>query len=226
MIQDTICSEDSKIKLYCPEEASIELRKYITQLHNTNSLHDLSAIIDSTYIMNPISPKYNAQRILINKQLMLVETVSADHTIPTVVYGFSCIRDKLDPKYSGLSGKELGALRKEGICITSELIEKKFCYVLDTSIKILSDSPFLLEYPIIIIECTFLFDEELPLANLKKHIHWQELKPYIISNPKSLFILTHFSMRYKDIEIDSFFKNVIDKESITNIHVWLTDPKN
>jgi len=92
MIQDTIpLTDDDKIKLFCPEEATNEMRNYIMQLHNTNSLKDTKDVIKSYYIMNPVSAIYNKQRLTINKQLMLLETVSADHTIPTVVYGFSLI---------------------------------------------------------------------------------------------------------------------------------------
>jgi len=81
-----------------------------------------------------------------------------------------------------------------------------------------------LEYPIVIIECTFLYDDELPLASQKKHIHWLELKPYIVKNPSTLFILTHFSLRYKDSDINIFFNDIKKKESINNIFPWLTDP--
>lgn len=223
MIQD-VPGEESKINLYCPEEAKGELRNYIMQLHNTNSLQDTSSMTDSYYNMKPLSSQRATQRVILNKQPMMLDTVGADHSVPTVVYGFSMVKDKLDPKYASLSGKEIGVLRKQKIPVTVEVIEKKFCYVLDTSIKVLEESPFLLEYPIIIIECTFLFDDELPLASQKKHIHWLELKPYILKNPNSLFILTHFSMRYKDREIREFFDEIQKKESIANIHPWMTDP--
>lgn len=224
MIQDTIpITDDNKIKLFCPEEATTELKNYIMQLHNTNSLKDTRDTTNSYYIMNPVSAIYNKQRLTINKQLMLLETVAADHTIPTIVYGFSVIKNKLDPQYTSLSGKNIAELKKQNISVTIEVIEKKFCYVLDTSITILETNPFLLEYPIVIIECTFLYDDELPMASQKKHIHWLELKPYIIKNPSTLFILTHFSLRYKDSDINKFFNDIKEKESINNIHPWLTD---
>jgi len=105
-----------------------------------------------------------------------------------------------------------------------EVIEKKFCYVLDTSIKVLVDNPFLLEYPVMIIECTFLLDDEIAHAVNKKHVHWLQLKPYVINNPNVLFILTHFSFKYRDSEIREFFDNVKKIDNIKNIHPWLTDP--
>jgi len=212
-----------KVQVVCPEEAVTFLQNYISQLHTTNNLQDMSNIIDNAYTMVPVSQKYTAQRLVLNKQNMLLETVAADHRIPTVVYGFSTIKDKLDAKYATLSGNELKALKKDGVTITTEIIEKKFCYVLDTSIKIFEKSPFLLEYPVIIVECTFFMEDELLQASQRKHIHWLELKPYVISNPKSLFILTHFTQRWKDSEIRDFFNQIKEKENINNIHPWLPD---
>lgn len=223
MIQD-VENENVKINLYCPEEAKVELRNYIMQLHNTNSLTDTSAVTDSYYNMFPIPNVRSKRRTTINKQVMEIDTVGADHSVPTVVYGFSLVKDKLDPKYSSLSGKEIGALRKQGVPITIETVEKKLSYVLDTSIQIFKDNPFLLDYPIVIVECTFIYDDELALASQKKHIHWLELKPYVVANPKTLFILTHFSLRYRDHLVRDFFDDVAHKEGITNIHPWLTDP--
>jgi ribonuclease Z len=216
-------SDDKKVSIYCPEEATISLRQYIMQLFNTSTLSDTSQTTDSFYNLNKISSTYNQFRLIVNKQPLLIETVGADHSIPTVVYGFSTIKDKLDPKYLGISGKELGQLKKQGTQITVEQIDKKFCYVLDTSIKIFETSAFLLEYPVIIVECTFIYDDEIEHANEKKHIHWKQLLPYVETNKNSLFILTHFSLRYKDSEIKTFFDDVKQTLNIQNIHPWLTD---
>lgn len=222
MIQE-ISEEDSKITVYCPEEAKEYVRQYIMQLHNTNSLTDTSANTDSYYNLAPVSPIRTKKRVVLNKQSMELETVAADHNIPTVVYGFSLIKDKLNPAFASLSGKEIAQLKKSGTKVTVEVIEKKFSYVLDTSIKILEDSPFLLEYPVVIIECTFLFDDDIETAKTKMHIHWKELKPYVIQNPNVFFILTHFSLRYRDQEIRSFFENIDKTEGIKNVYPWLTD---
>ena len=222
MIQD-VSDDSSKISIYCPVEASKELRNYIMQLHNTNTLTDTSQSTDSYYNMIGVSSSYNSFRLILNNQPILVEIVGADHSIPTVVYGFSVIKDKLNPMYQGISGKELGQLKKQGTLITIEHIEKKFCYVLDTSILIFEQSPFLLEYPVIIVECTFIYDDELEHANQKKHIHWKQLLPYIQAHKEILFILTHFSLRYKDSEIKTFFDDVKQTLNIQNIHPWLTD---
>lgn len=219
-----ISNVESKMTLYCPAEAEIELRKYIMQLHNTNSLKDTSSVSASYYNMVPINQEHAIRRININKQLMEIETIGADHSVPTVIYGFSVVKDKLDPKYVSLSGKEIAQLKKVGEKVTIEVVDKKFSYVLDTSIKTVEENPQFLKYPVVIIECSLLMDDEYDLAEKKKHIHWLQLKPFIESNPDTLFVLTHFSMRYKDQEIKDFFDLVKMNNNITNIHIWLTDP--
>jgi ribonuclease Z len=95
-----------------------------------------------------------------------------------------------------------------------------FCYICDTSIAILSTYPQIFNYPIIIIECTFLYPDERENAVATKHIHWEELLPYVIQYSNIIFVLIHFSLRYKDAEILEFFNIQKDIHNISNIKVW------
>lgn len=227
LIQDIDIKDDNnKISIYCPSEAIERIKNYIIAFHELNSLVDydkLGVKLEDFYKFVPISPIYSTQCLVVNKQQIVLETVGAYHGIPTVVYGFSVIKNKLDPKYIGLSGKELAQLKVNGINVSQVVTEKKFCYVLDTSIKIFEEHKFLLEYPVIIVECTFFTDDEIEQANKRKHIHWLQLKPYVVQNPNALFILVHFSERHKENEIKIFFDNIKNVDGITNIHPWLTE---
>lgn len=227
LIQDIdVNDENSKISIYCPEEAIKYITEYIIKFHETNSVAEYDKFdvkMEKFYNFIPVTNERTTQRFIRNKQIMELETVGADHSIPTVVYGFSIVKKKLNPTYNGLPGKEIALLRKTGAEVNIEVTEKKFCYILDTSIKIFETSPFLLEYPVVIVECTFLYDDELEQAIKKKHIHWNQLKPHVVSNPNVFFILVHFSQRYCDSEINIFFNKVKDNDNIANIHPWLTD---
>ena len=119
-------------------------------------------------------------------------------------------------EYIGLSGKQIVELKTNGIEITEQIIEKKFAYVCDTSIKVFDMNPSIIEYPVIFIECTFLMPGEIDLAKEKKHVHWSQLKPIVVANSQTHFVLFHFSQRYKDDEIAEFF----EKENIKNIFWW------
>ena len=121
-----------------------------------------------------------------------------------------------------MTNLEIRNLKMSKVEITNEITEKKFAYICDTKINILEIHPEILDFPIIIIECTFLYDDDLEVSKEKKHIHWQELKPYILENHDKLFILIHFSQRYKDEDILKFFSEEQSRnENLKNIKPWI-----
>mmetsp|Transcript_5778 Transcript_5778/g.5972 ORF Transcript_5778/g.5972 Transcript_5778/m.5972 type:complete len:369 (-) Transcript_5778:56-1162(-) len=220
------------LQLYAPKQAEIYLRKYISCLFEVNSLQaEYEEICKEWYQYNGYDT-YSIFRTIINKSQFEIEVILCDHSIPTISYGFSLIKQKLKPEYSGLSTKEIGKLRKSGVEITHEVIEKKFTFICDTSIAVMTTYPQILSYPIIIIECTFLYPEEIPNAIQTKHIHWNDIEPYIINNPNTIFVLIHFSLRYKEEEIIEFFRETKRKarnenkggeKVYENIKVWAGD---
>jgi len=150
-----------------------------------------------------------------------VTTFDCDHSVPTVSYAFNAIKNKLKDEYRGLPGNEIGKLRKENVKVTYEVSEPQFVYVCDTTTKVLEDNPFILDYPIVIIECTFLEPDHKDQADVTKHIHWNDLKPYVMKHKDIIFMLIHFSLRYKDEDIDAFFKKEMEENNIHNLKVWV-----
>ena len=225
------------VMIHCPEKAIQCVENYILALFDANCLNnpdENKSDGDKLNVDNklerkekiklnivPVCSERTTRRIQANNQKLELDTVCADHSVDTVVYGFSVVKNKLNPMYDGMSGQKIKELKDTGVAVTIEIIEKKFCFVLDTSSIILEMSPFLLEYPVVIIECTFLYDDEVVTATKKKHIHWQQLKPYVIMHPKTQFILTHFSQKYKNNDVKKFFDNVKECENIINVIPWL-----
>lgn len=147
----------------------------------------------------------------------LLEIIACDHSVPCVGYGLSEKRKKLKSEYTGLTSKEIGALRKEGKEVTVETDMPFFLFLGDTSSRILQD-PLLEQYPVIMIECTFLLPEEQKQADETKHMHWSELKPYVTAHPHITFILYHFSQRYTSKQISEHF----EAQNIKNIIPWIS----
>jgi ribonuclease Z len=226
LIRDTEVKGYETIPIYAPIETKEFLHNYIQSLFSLNSLQDVSEDVRKSYDFIGVTQERTISRLKMNGNEIELETVGADHPVPTTVYGFSLIKKKLDDKFKGLSGKEIATLRKKGTEVMKELVEKKFAYILDTSIEIFKNSPFLLSYPCIVIECTFLLPDELENSIRTKHIHWQQLKPYIIDHPEIEFILVHFSLRYKDTEIKEFFDKELQELQIKNVRPWLSDLDN
>jgi ribonuclease Z len=146
-----------------------------------------------------------------------VQVFKCHHAVECVGYAFSETRSKLKAEYNGMSGKEIGALRRQGIVVTEETTCGRFAYCGDTSIRVFESSPWLLElYPIIIVECTFLTAELEGVDLLERcerdgHICWTQLKDVVVAHPQTTFALIHFSLRYKVSDIHEFFERIADQ---------------
>jgi len=208
--------------IYCPKKASGKIKKYISSMFEANAICD-DIPVDEWFNLFEIDDDNKNLDVKANKQNLQVEIIKCNHRIPTVSYGFALKKKKLNPKYSNLTGREIGALRKKGTDVSIEVIDKIFCYICDTTIKVLDDNPFILDYKTVFIECTFIYDGEEEKAINKSHIHWQQLKPYVLNNPDINFMLFHFSLKYKDEEIKEFMEKEFKKDNINNIELWLSD---
>jgi ribonuclease Z len=146
------------------------------------------------------------------KQNYNVRVFSCFHQITCVGYAFSEIRKKLKQEFKDKSGKELGALRKQGIEVSEDYHFNMFAYVGDTTTQVFEVHPWLFNYPVIITECTFLTLDEIERAEKTGHTHWHHLLPIILAHPEVTFILIHFSLRYSDVEVMDFFKNLATRD--------------
>ena len=90
----------------------------------------------------------------------------------------------------------------------------------DTRPSVFKRNPWVLDYPVVITECTFLNEEDIALAHEAGHTHWTALKPFIEANPDTTFVLIHFSLRHSDSQVLEFF-NVQNKDGrYNNIIPW------
>jgi len=138
------------------------------------------------------------------KDKWLVEPIKCSHGIESIGFGFSVEKFKLKEEYSSLIGYELKKLKDQGIEITYKKIEPIFLFLGDTNKNILSND-HIYSYPTIIIECTYIYDDEISLAKKNKHIHWTEIEKTIKEHKDIQFILIHFSMKYTRDEQKTFF---------------------
>jgi len=201
-------------QIYGPTPAKGYVERYIQSMFEVNSLEKLDAV-PSWFTYNGVG-KGDKFRITSNRTELDIETFDCDHPVATVSYGVSELKQKLKEEYAGKPGKDIAALRKQGFQVTEVVMKRAFAYVCDTSIAVFDMNPGILAYPVVWIECTFFMDDELENAIATKHVHWAQLKPIVLANPKTLFVLFHFSQRYRDVEVAAFFQ----KEKIENIYWW------
>ncbi|KNC86869.1 hypothetical protein SARC_01015 [Sphaeroforma arctica JP610] len=206
--------------VYGPQAAEKYIRNYIHAMFEANAMQEIDEI--DWYRYKGVSAR-DVIRMPIKKTLLEMQVFECDHAVPTVSYGLSEVKQKLKQEYLGKDGKVIAQLRKDGVSITQEVVVKRLAYVCDTSIRVFEMNPGILEYPVIFIECTFLFDDELQNAMDTQHIHWQQLKQYVETHSHIEFMLFHFSLRYKDSEINSFFRE-ITANGLSNLRWWTNQP--
>jgi len=146
-----------------------------------------------------LSDKYN---ITIQGKKLEIEPFKMDHTVCTIGFGVSEVRDKLKSEYIGKNTVEIIELKKI-TKITEEKIYPMFLFCGDTGSSILDSLPFD-KYPIVIIEATFLNNDHKQEAIDRKHLHITDLQPYFERFKETKFILIHFSSRYTLEEIKTY----------------------
>jgi len=163
-----------------------------------------------------------------NKTLS-VEFLATEHRIPSIGFAFSEYRNRLKPEFRGLPGKDLALKNQQGFVLTEPYLAPIFMYLGDSTPRWMALNQPILDrrFPFIICECTFVTNLEnnaksktnpqitraKEAADQHTHTCWQDLGPLIKthneqSDLKTLFILVHWSKRYRQKEIEQFFAGV------------------
>jgi len=210
-------SLDKLNNVYVPLEMIEYAEKY---LHCSKEVNDNKDYPENEYLRSyKLIPVSNGEEYALDKK-NFVQVYDCFHTVPTVGYGFFEKRQKLKQEYKGLPGKEIARLRETGTNIYDIGIQRNFVFLGDTTSEVFHKHDVLFEYPVIIVECTFLYPDHEENAKSSGHIHWSHIEEIIINHPDNIFVLIHFSMRYKISEIIEFFK---DKPQ--NVYPWISDIK-
>jgi len=149
------------------------------------------------------------------------QAFACDHTVPCLGYVFQQTTQKLKPEYASLPGTELRRLRQqEGVEITAAITTPIFAFLGDTTAATLAADPEWLQdgIPVVITECSFLYESHRAQAAKTKHTIWSDLERVVRKWPRTTFVLTHFSLRYNESDVRKFFKEMIDPPA--NIVVW------
>jgi ribonuclease Z len=148
-------------------------------------------------------------------------TVKCDHRIDCL--GFSIFKRKkqLKDEYVGIPGPEIGRLRKEGVDVTSTREEPFICFLGDTTEVVFQRYPLLLQqHKVVVVECTFIDESSLERSKVTKHMHWRSLRPHVEAHPNTLFVLIHFSLKHKSLELRTFFR---ENSKHNNVHPMLIE---
>lgn len=152
-----------------------------------------------------------------------IEGLPATHGVAAISFGLYEMRRRCKPEYRNLHKSEYAKLKADNIDFIEMYTYRIMCYMSDTSYLVFSgpNSKLIFQYPIIVIECTFLEQNDLSQAKKKSHIHWDQIRPYILTKPDTKFILTHFSKKYTWLDVKKFFDKQNKKFPISNVIIWL-----
>lgn len=151
-----------------------------------------------------------------------VEGLPSYHGVASISFGIYETRKRCKPEYKNLDRHQYAKMRKDGIDFMENYKFPIICFMSDTNYTAFDGiaNP-IFQYPIIVVECTFLEPGDLLHAKKKNHMHWSQIDEIKLKHPDNKFILTHFSKRYTWSEVKHFFDGVNAIKPLNNIILWL-----
>ncbi|MDF2710404.1 MAG: hypothetical protein K0R62_6056 [Nonomuraea muscovyensis] len=219
---DFLATRPTGVDIYVPEEALPYVRRYLRATTELNQVAAFAPALAAEARVHGVRP---GQEFSFGRHdSHTVRIVETEHKVPSVGYGVAENRRALLPEMEELKatldpaefGRLIAGRRRQGIAVDRQVQRPLFAYLGDTHADALGRSRWIFDYPVIITECTYLDDAELERARRVGHTVWSRLRPYVQAHPDTLFVLTHFSLRYSDREVLAFF----ERENLTNVLVW------
>ncbi len=172
-------------RVFAPKESASDLEAWVgacERLENVRyGVEILPAVVgESVRIRNDLEVRFLEGR----------------HNVPAVAYLFSEVRQKLREEFAQLSGLQIAALRARGTEVTRREEIPVFAYSGDCGAEIFRAAPELLRARVLLIECSFLLEEDLPRARAYQHLHLQDFLENADRFENEAIVLTHFSLRY------------------------------
>lgn len=160
------------------------------------------------------------------KKGLWMQAFSVNHRAPSLGYTIGRTVQKLKPEYTHLLGPEIGALRKSGVEVTDSTDTAVFTFIGDCDGATLIRENHIWESQVVVLECTYVEDADLPLAARNTHTHLQEIVAVLRENPypnvKAL-VLKHFSMKYDPARIRELVSQHIPANWADRVHILLPE---
>ncbi|HEX3765581.1 MAG TPA: MBL fold metallo-hydrolase [Kofleriaceae bacterium] len=131
-----------------------------------------------------------------------IRAVRTFHPVPSLAYILVRRIAKLRREFHGMTGPEIGALRRSGTDVTEHEDRLELAYATDTLISALDHAPELYEVGTLIMECTFLDGRKsIAAARAGCHIHLDDVIERAERFANRHVVMMHFSQLYRPDEI-------------------------
>ena len=177
-------------RIFAPEEAVPDLEAWLA----------ISQRLENVEYGVHLTPAVPGRSVLLRNDLSL-RFLPGRHRIPTVGYLFSEVRRKLAEEFVGLGGEEIAALRAGGQDVTRREEIPLLAYPGDCGVEIFEAVPELFRAKVLLIECSFVGDDDRERARKYAHLHLEDIAERAELFQNEAIVLTHFSMRYRPAEI-------------------------
>lgn len=131
----------------------------------------------------------------------VMRAYAASHRVAARGYELLDVRHRLRERFIGLSGEEIGRLRREGVPVDEPYSRSLLFYTGDTDRAILETCEALFRSEVLLIECSFVMEGHQSRAAQYRHLHIDDIAGFAGRFENDWIVLTHFSRRYSRDEI-------------------------
>lgn len=177
-------------RVFAPEEAAPDLEAWLA----------ISERLENVDYGVHVTPAVPGRTVDLRNDLA-VTFLPGRHRVPTVGYLFSEVRKKLIDELVGHSEAEIVAFRESGAEVARREEIPLLAYPGDCAPAIFDAAPDLFRARVLLIECSFLGEDDRERARKYDHIHLDDIAERASLFQNEAIVLTHFSMRYRPEEI-------------------------
>jgi ribonuclease Z len=177
-------------RVFAPEEAAPDLEAWLA----------ISERLENVGYGVHVTPAVPGRQVDLRNDLS-VTFLPGRHRVPTVGYLFSEVRKKLLDDLVGRTEEEIVALKIRGAEVTRREEIPLLAYPGDCSPEIFEAAPELFRARVLLVECSFLGEDDRERARKYAHIHLDDIVERASLFENEAIVLTHFSMRYRPEEI-------------------------
>jgi ribonuclease Z len=177
-------------RVFAPEDAAPDLEAWLA----------ISERLENVGYGVHVTPAVPGRRVDLRNDLS-VTFLPGRHRVPTVGYLFSEVRKKLVDELVGRPEEEIVALKIRGTEVTRREEIPLLAYPGDCSPEIFDAAPELFRARVLLVECSFLGEDDRDRARKYDHIHLDDIIERASLFENEAIVLTHFSMRYRPDEI-------------------------
>jgi ribonuclease Z len=182
--------QHAETRVFCPAEIAEPLAALVAAAER----------LEQARYRCEILPLAVGARVTVGRDL-LVEAFATDHVVPSLGYHLVRRKRRLAPGLAGLSGPDLAALRERG-AETSEVVEEIWLsYCGDTGPAVFDLAPAVFSSRILMLECTFLGDQQRGSGRRYKHLHLEDIERFADRFHNAAIVLHHLSRRHRPEEL-------------------------